>query len=196
MPTHTSRTLRSSDSQDWAKRRRRKSGSLGGRRIAIRFPIGLLVRYRDGGATGWGKIVNISSRSVLFTTDSDLALNAGVEVYIKWPILLENSVQIKLIASGKIIGIAPGQAELAIEKHEFRTCGPSFFQLPQPCQMPDRAERTRYSPSKSRVANLQIPHPEKPGEETSNARWERVFQEKFADPEYYRSRRLSHSSPI
>jgi len=32
--------------------------------------------------------------------------------------------------------------------------------------------------------------------EANNAHWERIFQEKFADPEYYSFRLLRHSSPI
>jgi hypothetical protein len=29
-----------------------------------------------------------------------------------------------------------------------------------------------------------------------NARWERIFAEKFADPTYYEKRLVSHSSPL
>ncbi|SPF47932.1 hypothetical protein SBA4_3810013 [Candidatus Sulfopaludibacter sp. SbA4] len=29
-----------------------------------------------------------------------------------------------------------------------------------------------------------------------NARWERVFQQKFADPDYYGPRMVRHSSPL
>jgi hypothetical protein len=29
-----------------------------------------------------------------------------------------------------------------------------------------------------------------------NARWERIFQEKFADPEYYRPRPIRRASPL
>lgn len=29
-----------------------------------------------------------------------------------------------------------------------------------------------------------------------NARWERIFAEKFADPNYYSSRQVRHSSPL
>lgn len=29
-----------------------------------------------------------------------------------------------------------------------------------------------------------------------NARWERIFQAKFADPYYYQRRSISHSSPL
>jgi len=34
------------------------------------------------------------------------------------------------------------------------------------------------------------------GECVENARWERVFQEKFADPDYYRDRQIRHSSSL
>jgi hypothetical protein len=150
--------------------------------------------------------VNISSRGALFTTDRDLALGAGVEVYIKWPVLLDHSVPLCLIASGNVVRSEPGQAVLAIERYEFRTSGPLFFQRSQPRHMPVRAELARQIPSDYRIANLPTPLPLTRGPETSNtsqrrkaeindARWERVFQEKFADPEYYSFRWLSHSSP-
>lgn len=133
--------------------------------------------------------MNISSRSALFTTDLDLALDASFEVFIKGPVLLDNSVQLRLIASGRIIRIGPGQAVLAIEKHEFRTCGPSFFQSPQPWQMAARADPAQERPNKSCRANLQVPPPGKLGQKTSNAHWEPVFH--LAIPFISQSRRLT-----
>lgn len=236
MLIHTSLVLQGSGSRDWKIRPRKNRGELYGRRQAIRFPIRLPVRYQAGGESGWGEIVNISSRRALFTTDRDLALDACVEMYIKWPVLLDNSVQLSLIASGTIVRIETGRAALAIEKYEFRTCVPSFFQRSQPWQMPGHAAPAQQSPSESRMAHLQVRHPgtsgaagrlecpereltgecallqRRPGRragvgreisngshgrkgEINDARWERVFQEKFADPEYYSFRLLSHSSP-
>jgi hypothetical protein len=200
----------------------------------MRFPVRLPVRYQVGGEPGWGEIVNISTRVVLFTTDRSVTLNARVEVYIKWPSGLRNSAQLSLIASGTIIRVEPGTAALAIEKHEFRTCAPSFFQRSQPCELPVHAAPAQQSPSETQMGHLQVPRPatsgaagriegprrehvdarallqRRPGRgaaigqeisksrrklEENNARWERIFQEKFVDPEYYSSRLLPHSSP-
>ena len=236
MLIQTSLALHGSNSRDWSILRRKKCEEPDGFRQAIPFPIKLPVRYQAGGESGWGQTVNISSRRALFTTDRALALNASAEVYIKWPALLHNAVHLSLIASGTIIRVEPGQATLTIEKYEFRTCVPSFFQCPQPCEPPGRSAPAQQSPSESQMAHLQILHPWAPGAagrlerqqrklmgkctllrrppgkragivheisknshqqevEANNERWERVFQEKFADPEYYSSRWLPRSSP-
>ena len=224
MLIHTSFALQGSDSRDWSRRPYKTDGGPDGGQQAIPFAIKLPVRYQVGGESGWGEIVSISSGVALFTTDRALALDTCAEVYIKWPVLLLDSVQLSLIASGTIIRIEPGSAALSIDKHEFRTCVASFFHRSQPGQV------------KSKMADLQAPHRATPGAagwlegaqrkpeaertqpqrrpgrqaaagdessksshqrklEGNNARWEQVFQEKFADPEYYVSRSLPHSSP-
>jgi hypothetical protein len=167
----------------------------------------LSVRYQAGGESGWGKIVNISSKGALFTTDRALALHACVELYVRWPVLLHNSVQLRLIAAGTIIRVEPGRAALAIEKYEFRTCVPSFFQRSQPWQLPGRAAPAPQSPIESRtllqrhpaklagIAGQMSKNRRQRNVEENDARWERVFQEKFADPEYYSFRLLTQSSP-
>jgi hypothetical protein len=188
MPIRTSHALQGSDSQDRSIGPRRIRGDPGGRRQAIRFPAQLPVRYQVGAECGWGEIVNISSRGILFATDRALALGARVAVYIKWPVLLHNSVQLSLIVSGRIVRVEPGRASLAIDRHEFRTCVPSFFRRSQLRLLPGRppsAPQSREISKSSRQRNVEV----------NNARWERVFQEKFADPGYYRSRALPHSSP-
>jgi PilZ domain len=236
MPIHTSLALQGSDSRDWSIRPRTNCEELGGCRQSIRFPIKLLARYQAGGKSGWGEIVNISSRGALLETDRALIMDAPVAVYIKWPILLHNSVQLSLIVSGTIIRIEPGRVALTIEKYEFRTCVRAFFQhtrlvaVSGPCaaratgsrRIPDRpiASTASTDASSRRLARrpaaklvrerpLLIALPSgRPGiapeisgnshrrkSELDNARWERVFQEKFADPGYYSSRLLSHSSP-
>jgi hypothetical protein len=175
-----------------------------GRKKGMRFPIRLAVRYQAGGESGWGEIVNIGSRSGLFAADRDLALGVAVELYIMWPVLLEQSVQLSLIASGTIIGIEPGKAEFAIAKYEFRTCVSGFFERSQPWRAPRRTP-----PFEGDLAGEcampragvgpQVPpaHKARPRRknEINDAHWESVFQAKFADHEYYSFRLLSRSSP-
>jgi hypothetical protein len=178
---------------------------------AIRFPIRLPVIYLAEEYSGAGEIVNISSRVALFTTDTALALDACVKVYIKWPVLLLSSVQLSLIASGRIVRIEPGRAALAIAKHEFRTCVPSFYQRSQQNPAATGVGGWLEGAQLGRVVRAKLPQGRSGtradlgqaiagsrrgrGVEGSNERWERVFQEKFADPEYYNSRALRHSSP-
>jgi hypothetical protein len=223
IPIHTSLALQGSDSRDWSIRPRTKCEDSGDYRQAIRFPIKLPARYQAGGKSGWGEILNISSRGALLKTDRALVLDASVEVYIKWPVLLHNSVQLSLIVSGTIVRTEPGRAALKIERYEFRTCARSFFQRSRlmvvpgprgvratgPNRTPDgpvartasrgvRSSRPARMPASKRAGEcpdeiLKDSHPRKG--DLDNARWERVFQEKFADPAYYSTRWLSHSSP-
>jgi hypothetical protein len=210
VPVLTSLGLKGSDSPDSSIRSRKDWAVPDGRRHALRFPIRLPARCQTAGESGWGEILNISSRGALFTTDLGLCPNARAKVYIKWPVLLRNSVQLSLIVSGTIIRIEPGRAALAIENHEFRTCLPVLFQPSQSWRLPDRAPAGQSSKSQPEMVNLRCSQPKIAAERTllrkrpttqqrkvevSDERWERVFQEKFADPEYYSSRRLLHSSP-
>jgi len=233
MLIHTSLALQGSDSRDWSKPPRKNRGDPYGCRQAIRFPINLPVRYQAGGQSGRGELVNISKRGALFTIDRALASGTYVEVYIMWPALFNNSIQLSLIVAGTIKRVEPGRAALAIDKYEFRTCASSLFQRTQP-RRAGRVAPAQQSPSESHMA--QVLHPGTPdaagrleclqlkltGEcpltqrprgkqagigpgvsknrqqrkvEVSDALWERIFQEKFVDPEYYSSRWLPHSSP-
>ena len=159
MPIQTPLNLRGSDSRDRSIRPRKNFGDSTESRQAIRFAITLPVRYRAAGESGWGELVNISSRGALFRTDRALALDASVEVYIKWPVLLHNSVQLRLIASGKIIRAESGQAAVAIEKYQFRTCVSAFFQRAQSWQLPGRARPAQQIQSEPHKAHLEVPHP-------------------------------------
>ena len=119
-----------------------------------------------------------------------------MELYIKWPVLLHNSVQLSLIASGMIVRIEPGRAEMAIGRYEFRTCVPQFFERFQPGQLAGRGAPEWPQPEVTDECTLLERRPGRRAKgEVDDALWERVFQEKFADPEYYSFRWLSHSSP-
>jgi PilZ domain-containing protein len=204
-PIRTALILEGSGSRDWSIRPRKNCLEPCGRRRAIRFPLKLRVRYQDGGESGWGETVNIGSRGVLFKTDRALVLDARVEVYIQWPVLLDSSVRLSLIVWGTVIRVEPGRAALAMERHEFRTCARSFFQRSQPLEFPGvspaqqvpsastwRQGRPR---SLAAVGDATNKNGQQRKDELNDARWERVFQEKFADPKYYSSRRLSQASP-
>lgn len=188
MPMPKSLTLQRSHSRDWSIPRS-NCGEPDGGRPAIRFPIKLPVRCEAGGEFGWGEIVNIGSRGALFTTDRALALDASVELHIKWPVLLDKSVQLSLIASGPIIRIEPGRAELAIGRYEFRTCALSFFERSRPGRRAGRGAPAPRSRSRSRIASLQKG-------KSDDARWERVFQEKFADTRMLQFETLNWLGPL
>ncbi len=201
MPIHKTLALRRFHSRDWSIPRN-NGGEPDGCRQAIRFPIRVPVRYHAGGEIGWGESASIGSKGALFTTDRALALNACVELNIKWPVLLHDSVQLRLIACGTIVRTEPGRAELAIGKYEFRTCAPAFFERLQSWQLPNRTAPGAGWPEfpqpvvagghSGRAMSKNRSRPEVEGDD---ARWERVFKQKFDVPEYYGSRWPPHSSP-
>jgi hypothetical protein len=44
-----------------------------------------------------------------------------LQVSLDWPARLENQVQLKLVAEGRIVRNANGQTAMTIDKYEFRT---------------------------------------------------------------------------
>jgi hypothetical protein len=94
------------------------------------MPIMREVRYRVLGGkkvkqTGCGKTVNMSSRGVLFTTESTLPEGEQIELAVSWPALLNGVLPLKLVAQGRLVRTEENQAAIAIEKYEFKTCGSS-----------------------------------------------------------------------
>src|SRR4029077_20080591 len=97
------------------------------RRSCNRFPIERDVRYKIFGAhknviqIGLGKSLNMSSSGVLFTTESILREGQRVELAVSWPLLLNNALPLKLVASGRLVRSQGTQAAMSIDKYEFRT---------------------------------------------------------------------------
>jgi hypothetical protein len=208
MPIHASFALEARGSRDWPIGPRKNRRDPDGGRHAIRFPIKLPFNYQAGEDAGSGETVNFSSRGVLLRTDGALILRARIELYIKWPVLLDKSIGLRLIVSGIIVRVEQGRAAVAIESHEFRTCvGPplaSCSETPRAnshCEYPRPKLARQWTSASQRpgapagvdrgiFANLQ-----RRKNEPHEARWEQVFEEKFADPNYYNFRLPSQSSP-
>ena len=189
MPIHPSFNLEACGFRGWPVGRQ-----------AIRFPIKLPFRYEAGDDSGSGETVNISSRGVLLNTDGALILQARIELYIKWPVLLDNSTGLSLIVSGIVVRIEQRRAVVAIENHEFRTCvRPLLERFPKtqrangPLQYP-RLKLTRQWASPAGVDH-EFGNIQRRKNERNEARWEGVFEAKFANPAYYDFRLPSHSSP-
>jgi hypothetical protein len=105
------------------------------RRARLRFPIGRDVYYRclSGGNVsdeGVGKIVNVSSSGVRFTTAHALSVGKRVEVTVEWPALIDNKCQMKLVIRGWVIRSDSNSAAIKTEHHEFRTRGLKAVVLP------------------------------------------------------------------
>jgi DNA-binding NarL/FixJ family response regulator len=96
------------------------------RRTNARFPCRLAVSYQalehpflSGVAVS--ETLNISSKGMLFATDEPLQAGQLLQVSVDWPARLENQVPLKLVAEGRIVRNANGQAAMRIDKYEFRT---------------------------------------------------------------------------
>jgi CheY-like chemotaxis protein len=96
------------------------------RRTSARFPCRLAVSYQtlEGpmiAGQGTSETLNISSKGVLFTTAHELETGKLVQISVDWPARLENHIPLKLVAEGRIVRCAAGEAAMRIDKYEFRT---------------------------------------------------------------------------
>jgi c-di-GMP-binding flagellar brake protein YcgR len=71
--------------------------------------------------TGIGQTVNISSCGVLFSSDHGLRPKQRLELSISWPVLVNNTFALKLVARGKVVRLEPGRVAMRIQQYEFRT---------------------------------------------------------------------------
>jgi hypothetical protein len=78
---------------------------------------------------------------------------------------------------------------MAIGRYEFRTCALSFFEPSHTRQLAIRGASAQKSPRESPMVNLQKG-------DRDDARWERVFQEKFAVTRILKFETLSWLGPL
>jgi hypothetical protein len=95
-------------------------------RSSHRYPIRAAVEYRLIGhdcvlkaGTGW--TMSLSSRSVLIESDS-LPLNRRVDLWIEWPVMLQDKAGLRLHIDGRTVNAAGTATEIEILAYEFRTC--------------------------------------------------------------------------
>ena len=96
------------------------------RRDNRRFPFRQEARYRvvpvgPSSTAGCGRTVDMSSRGVLFTTESKLPLGRLIELSVSWPVKLEGTCPLNLVVSGRIVRAESKRAAVAIERYDFRT---------------------------------------------------------------------------
>jgi hypothetical protein len=95
-------------------------------RARQRFPIGqdVCYKYRSGDRVsneGVGKILNVSSSGVRFTTERTLSVGKSVEVGVEWPALIDDKCPMKLVIQGWVVRSDSNSAAVKIEHYEFRT---------------------------------------------------------------------------
>jgi hypothetical protein len=96
------------------------------RRAKFRFPLHRELRYKiledeEVIQSGFGESIDMSSAGVSFQTERDLKPGAAVEVSISWPVLLDDSCPMRLVALGQVLRSNGGIAVCSIDKYEFRT---------------------------------------------------------------------------
>jgi len=96
------------------------------RRGKARFAIHREMRYKVLQDTtvldaGTGNTINMCSGGLLFSVGRDLQPGCFVEVSISWPVLLDNSCPMRLIAFGRVLRSSGGTAACTIDRYEFRT---------------------------------------------------------------------------
>jgi hypothetical protein len=74
---------------------------------------------------GSGHTIDLSSRSVSFTTEHELEIGALVKVSIDWPVALEGGVQLRLELKGRVVRSSRKRVVCSVENFEFRTRGAS-----------------------------------------------------------------------
>jgi PilZ domain len=95
------------------------------RRLRARYPVRLLARYRTldqaEELTGFGTTVNMSSSSLLVKCQHDIPLGAQMDVVVNWPSLLESTIPLQLVTSGRVVRSEPSHFVIEFARYEFRT---------------------------------------------------------------------------
>ncbi len=94
-----------------------------GRRSHYRYPIDLGIQCRPSRSDRvvFGKIRDISSTGVRFTSSEILAPGEKVELSIDWPVLLNGACRLQLKGQGRIVRSDEHGTAIEIERHEFCT---------------------------------------------------------------------------
>src|SRR6266850_8241539 len=98
----------------------RRAGISDERRKSSRMPISQELRYSVQGQrkkveqVGSGSTLNMSSRGVLFTTESVLPEGKRIELAVNWPVHLDG-VPLKLVVWGRLVRAEVAQAAMSIE---------------------------------------------------------------------------------
>jgi len=105
------------------------------RRLRQRYRIEQDISYRclsGGQATdeGVGRIVDISSAGVRFTTPHELKVGSIIEISMKWPALLDDRCLLKLEIFGSVVRSDANEAAVKIAHYEFRTLSSNAFPGP------------------------------------------------------------------
>ncbi len=95
-------------------------------KLRTQYPIALPIRYEsqaDGGVSGFGRTLAITTKTVTFASDQDLSVGLRLRLAILWPAKLQDGASLNLSMVGTIERCALGEVDVAVSQHEFRTRG-------------------------------------------------------------------------
>jgi hypothetical protein len=103
------------------------------RRSKRRYPIELPVQYKIMKnylvmGTGTGNSLDLSSGGIAFTCNTPLKIGSYLELSISWPVLLNQSCPLKLVASGRVVRSDHTRTAISLDRYEFRTTGAKTLQ--------------------------------------------------------------------
>jgi hypothetical protein len=110
-----------------------QSDIAGDRRSKRRYPIELPVQYKIMKnylvmGTGTGTSLDLSSGGIAFSSSTPLKIGSYLELSISWPVLLNQSCPLKLVASGRVVRSDQYLTAISLDRYEFRTTGAKAFQ--------------------------------------------------------------------
>ena len=91
--------------------------------MALRFSY----RHRGENFAGTGSTVDLSSGGIRFFTETPPPAGIDIELRVTWPFLLQNVCPMELVVRGKMVRSEPAFCVVAMQRHEFRTCGARSF---------------------------------------------------------------------
>jgi hypothetical protein len=95
------------------------------RRLKVRYPVRLQARYRSlnqqDQISGVGLTVNMSSSGLLVTCQHKVPSGSQMEVLMEWPSLLDSTVPLQLVTSGRVIRSQPSSFVIEFATYQFRT---------------------------------------------------------------------------
>jgi PilZ domain len=99
------------------------------RRSEARYSISLDLKYTLEPASrlaliGHGRTLNLSAHGVLFVSDNALPPGMWIELLIRWPVLLNGEVGLRLHGKGRIVRVQDNRTAVKIGHYDFRTIGP------------------------------------------------------------------------
>ena len=72
-------------------------------------------------SAGLGRTVDISSAGVAFRLAGRVTQGAQVQLFISWPVLLDETCHMQLFVTGRVVRAASDHAACTIDRYEFRT---------------------------------------------------------------------------